>query len=68
MTMKTLLANDYGRFRGLEVVRGWIVFLTILTVFAAVSLALWQLGTVGLLGGLAVLAAVVVAYSVSSTR
>jgi len=68
--MKTLLANDFGRLRGLEVVRGWLVFLLVLALFAVVPLGLWQLGVgpAGLLGGLVVLAAVVVAYSISSSR
>jgi hypothetical protein len=67
--MKRLIANDYGRLRGLEVVRGWFVFLLVLSLFAGVSLALWALGeTVGLLAGLAVLAAVVITYARSSTQ
>lgn len=68
--MNWVLANDFGRLRGLEVVRGWIVVAVLLGILAAIPLALWQigLGGIGLVGGLAVLGLLVVAYSVSSGR
>lgn len=67
--MKALIANDFGRWRGLEVVRGWLVLFLILSLFAAVSLSLWVFGgTVALLLGLVALTIVVSAYVRSSTR
>lgn len=68
--MNWLLANDFGRFRGVEVVRGWLVVFLILVILATIPLSLWQLGFggIGLVGGLVVLAVLVVAYSKSSSR
>lgn len=52
--MKALIANDFGRWRGLEVMRGWLVFFLILSLIASVSLAVWVVG--GIVGFFAVLA------------
>jgi len=61
--MKTLIANDYGRLRGLEVVRGWLVFFLILSLFASVSLAIWVLGgAVGFFVALAFLVPIVIGF------
>jgi len=64
--MKPLVANDFGRWRGLEVVRGWLVFFLLLSLFAGVSLAVWVVGgVVGFLTVLAFLVPVVFGFSQS---
>lgn len=66
--MTRIVTGNLGpRWRGIEVVTGWVVFFVILTTLAVLFLALWQfgMGIYGPLGAFGSLVCIVGSYAIS---